>query len=282
MKNVLVVGEGSYIGESFARYAARRYNIKTISVKGDKWKDADFSNTDSVLHCAGIAHVAQKKDMRQLYYAVNCDLAVNVAEKAKAAGVKQFVFLSSMSIYGSGERVITPETKPNATDFYGGSKLEAEEKLTGLQVKPAMTMNLCILRPPMVYGFGCKGNFPRLVALAKKLSVFPNVQNQRSMIYIDNLCEFICRAIDENKSGLHFPQNAKYVNTTELVEIIARLCGKRMRTTRVFNPLISLAKSFISPVDKLFGDLVYAKTGDEAEYNVVSFEDGLRVSVLGK
>ena len=279
MKNVLIVGEGSYIGTSFARYASSRYNIKTICMKDGKLTDADFSSIDSVLHCAGIAHVAQKKNMRQLYYEINCDLAVNVAEKAKAAGVEQFVFLSSMSVYGDINGVITPETEPKATDFYGGSKLAAEEKLRQLA---SSVFSICILRPPMVYGFGCKGNFPRLVALAKRLPVFPNVQNRRSMIYIDNLCEFICQAIDNNKSGIHLPQNAEYMNTTELVKIIAQLHGKRMRTTRVFNPLISFLKKFFSPVDKLFSDLVYVKTGNEAEYNVVSFEDGARVAVLGK
>jgi len=279
MKNVLIVGEGSYIGTSFAQYATGRYNIKTICVKGDKWKDADFSGFDSILHCTGIAHVAQKKNMRQLYYDVNCDLAVQVAEKAKAAGVKQFVFLSSMSVYSDVTGVITPETVPKATDFYGGSKLTAEEKLRQLA---SSDFNICILRPPMVYGCGCKGNFPRLVALAEKLPVFPNVQNWRSMIYIDNLCEFVCQAIDENKSGIHLPQNTEYVNTTEFVKMIAQFQGKQMRTTRIFNPLISLAKNFLSPVDKLFGDLVYAKAGNEAEYNVVSFEDGVRIAVLGK
>jgi len=279
MKNVLIVGEDSYIGTSFAQYASDMYNIETICAKDGKLADADFSNIDSVLHCAGIAHVAQKKNMRQLYYDVNCNLAVKVAEKAKAAGVKQFVFLSSMSVYGSGECVITPETELKAMDFYGGSKLAAEEKLRQLA---SSDFGICILRPPMVYGFGCRGNFPRLVALAKRLPFFPNVQNRRSMIYIDNLCECICRAIDENKNGIHLPQNVEYVNTTEIVKMIAQLQGKQMRTTRIFNPLILLAKNFISPVDKLFGDLVYAKAGNETEYNVVSFEDGVRVAVLGK
>ena len=280
MKNVLIVGENSYIGTSFAAYSGSRYNIQTVDARDGKWKNADFFNVDAVLHCAGIAHVAQKKYMRQLYYDINCGLAVDVATHAKGAGVKQFIFLSSMAVYGSGNSFIGLETESSATDFYGGSKFAAEEKLRQL-VLPDSDFNLCIARPPMVYGYGCKGNFPRLIKLAKKLPVFPNIQNYRSMIYIDNLCEYLCQVIDKNKSGIHFPQNTEYVNTTELVRLIARFLGKEISTTGFFNPLILHSKNYFSTVEKLFGDLVYAKAGDEASYNVVNFEDGVRKAVLG-
>jgi len=276
MKHVLIVGENSYIGASFAKYAGERCSIQTVSARDGKWRDANFTGIDSILYCAGIAHAAQNKEMKQLYYHVNCDLAVKVAEHAKSAGVKQFIYLSSMSVYGNVGPVIIPETQPTAIDFYGGSKLAAEEKLQQLD------LHVCILRPPMVYGFGCKGNFPRLVKLSKSMLVFPKIKNRRSMIYIDNLCEFVCQAIMENKSGIHFPQNAEYVNTTELVQIISRLHGKEIRATGLLNPMIAILKNCLSPMDKLFGDLVYEKTGDEANYNVISFEDGVKMAVLGR
>ena len=268
MKNILIVGESSYIGMSFARYAGARFNITTICSRDGIWKEHDFSVYDAVLHCAGIAHVAQKD--RNLYYNINCDLAVDVAEKAKSARVGQFVFLSSMSVYGKEAREITTTTKPSAKDYYGGSKLLAEEKLTNLASEDFC---ICILRPPMVYGYGCKGNFPRLVGLANRVPIFPNVQNKRSMIYIDNLCEFICQAIEQNKSGVFTPQNAEHVNTTELVRCINR----KIRVTKIFNPFLRLFKS--SAIDKLFGDLVYAKTGDEADYNIVDFETSIKASL---
>jgi UDP-glucose 4-epimerase len=273
MKNVLVVGENSFIGASFANYATKRFNITTVDAKNNNWRDADFSGYDSVVHCAGIAHTT--KNPKQLYYDVNCELAEQVAAKAKASGVKQFIFLSTMSVYGNTKGEITPRTVPNATDYYGGSKLAAEKKLQKLA---AENFRLCILRPPMVYGFGCKGNFPRLVKLTRKLPVFPNIENQRSMIYIDNLCEFISQGIAANKNGVHFPQNAEYVNTTELAQIIKRVNGKKPRVTKIFNPLIFFAKKFISPAEKLFGNLFYEKTGDEAEYNVINFEEGVMLS----
>lgn len=265
MKRVLITGANSYIGVSFARYVDRHHGIEiqSITLRGENWQTFDFTNFDTILHCAGIAHIPQKKDMRDLYFNINCDLAVSVAQKAKAAGVKQFIFLSSMSVF-----------EPQS--FYGASKLAAEEKLQALS---SDDFNICILRPPMVYGHGCKGNFPRLVKLATKLPLFPNIQNRRSMIYIDNLCEFICQAIAENKTGIHNPQNAEYVNTTEMVELIAALHGRRMRTTKIFNPIIKLVQKKIKPLDKLFGNLTYEKTGNEAEYNVINFRDGVRAAV---
>ena len=277
-KKILIIGENSYIGRSFFRYAdsGKRFEVTAISARDGKWQHADFSQADAVLHCAGIAHVPQKKSMAGLYFDVNCRLAVDVAEKAKAAGVGQFVFLSSMSVYGQGEGVITPCTVPMAADLYGGSKLAAEE---GLRRLVAPGFDVCMVRPPMVYGAGCKGNFPRLVGLAQRLPVFPDVKNCRSMIYIDNLCEFLCQVIERSEKGVWLPQNAEYVNTAELVRLVARLRGKRVLTTRVFNPLIGVARRFVKPVDKLFGDLVYEKNGDEADYNVVGFEDGVRASI---
>ena len=267
MKNVLIVGKGSYIGQAFAKYAdALLFNVTTVGAKNGEWRSVDFSKFDTVLHCAGIAHVAQKKNMRELYYKVNCDIAVDVAKAAKEAGVGQFVFLSSVAAM-----------QPKAGDLYGGSKLKAEKILMGLG-----GMTLCIIRPPMVYGYGCKGNFPRLVKLAKTLPVFPKVQNRRSMIHIDNLCEFISQAILQNKSGVHLPQNAEYVNTTELVLLIAKISGRKMRTTRLFNPLIWLFKRWVKPLDKLFGNLVFELNGNEKKYNVVKFENSVESSITTK
>lgn len=278
MKNVLVVGENSYIGSSFAAYADshKPFTVNTVSAIDERWRVYDFSTVDTVLHCAGIAHIAQKKHMCKLYYDINCALAVNVAKYAKKAGVKQFVFLSSMAVYGTISDKITLETPLHAKDFYGGSKRTAEEELLKLSSED---FKVCIVRPPMVYGYGCKGNFPKLVKLSRKLPIFPDVKNERSMIYIDNLCEFLCQAIDKNKNGIHLPQNAEYVNTTKLVKTIAVVQGKKIRTTNIFNPLIIMLKHYVPQLDKLFGNLYYTKTGNEADYNVVGFEDSIKASI---
>ena len=276
-KRVLVVGANSYIGDSFAKYAGEQMDIDIVD-SFDEWKTVSFEGYDSILHCAGIAHVSQKTDMKQLYYAVNSDLAVEVAKKAKDAGVEQFIFLSSILVYGKTDTEITPETIPSPESFYGDSKLRAEMMLQPLADS---TFNICIIRPPMVYGHDCKGNFPKLMKLAMRLPLFPKINNKRSMIYIENLCAFIVCLVDNNCTGIHLPQNVDYVNTTELVQSIAKLKGKRIRTIRLFNPIVRLMAKFVSPVNKLFGNLVYVHNSLEDVYNVVGFEDSIRTTVFG-
>jgi len=275
-KRILVVGQGSYIGESFARYAKDIFTIDVVDSRNDKWQDVDFSGYDTILHCAGIAHVAQKKNMRELYYAINCQLAVTVAQKAKNEGVGQFVFLSSMSVYHHSQKEITKDTPPNPICFYGGSKLAAEKQLQQLATS---SLKMCIVRPPMVYGAGCKGNFPRIVTLTRRLPIFPNINNRRSMIYIDNLCEFFVQAIDSEREGVYLPQNEEWVNTTKLVKLIAKAQGKNIFTTKIFNPAIKLLSKSLSQFGKLFGNLYYAQTGDEHEYNKINFSDSIKASV---
>jgi UDP-glucose 4-epimerase len=265
VKTVLIIGQDSYIGTRFASYTADRFNTVTVDARENRWLAEDMSAFDTVLHVAGIAHEKQKKDMKALYYQINCDLTVEAVKKAKASGVKQFIFLSSMSVLNDDPR-----------DFYGGSKRKAEQELQKLS---SPDFHICIVRPPMVYGPGCKGNFPRLVRLAKRVSIFPNIPNRRSMIYIDNLCEFLCQAIDKTVCGIFQPQNTEYINTTHLVQFIAACFNKKIRTTRFFNPLIYLLIKRVPSLYKLFGFLMYEHTGDEAEYNVTDYEESIRASV---
>ena len=254
----MIIGENSYIGKSFAEFAADKHEITTISSRDGTWRYADFAGFDAVLHCAGIAHVKQTKRMKPLYFDVNCDLAVEIARRAKDAGIGQFVFLSSMAVYGNSVSEIDGATPPNPNigDYYGASKLQAENELGALADEK---FKLSIVRPPMVYGKNCKGNFQRLVKLAKIMRVFPDYPNRRSMIFIDNLSSFLCGIIESGASGIFLPQNKEYVNTTELVGLIAEYYGKRITTTKLFNPLIRALIKKISVFDKMFGDLFYTK-----------------------
>ena len=270
-----MIGDDSYIGQSFEAFAKGRYDIKMVNSRDGAWKSVDFTGYDSVLHCAGIAHVKQTKNMKPLYYEINCDLAVDVAKKAKEENVGHFIFLSTMAVYGTTNPEIDKRTVPNPNkgDFYGDSKLKAEQELQKLVDGD---FKLCIVRPPMVYGKGCKGNFPKLMKLAKKAPIFPNYKNRRSMIYIDNLCGFFCKSIDGEGEGVFLPQNEEYVNTTELVRCIAECYGKRMATTRLFNWLIWLLAKRVSVFEKMFGDLYYVGQGNEGEYSVLNFKESIK------
>ena len=211
MKKVLITGANSYIGTSFEKYVKENnvdFEIDTLDLLDPKWENYDFSGYDSVFHVAGIAHFSKDESKKELYYKVNTELTDNVAKVAKQAGVDQFVFMSSIIVYGdstSGERVITKQTKPNPSDFYGDSKWQAEQKLNKLSDN---TFKVVIIRPPMIYGKGSKGNYPKLSKLAQRSPIFPKFLNSRSMLHIDNLSEFLVQIILKNRDGVYFPQNA--------------------------------------------------------------------------
>ena len=217
MKKVLSTGAGSYIGTSVEEYLNRpeyagMYRVDTVDMIGDGWKEKDFSGYDTVFHVAGIAHadishVTEKQ--KKLYYRVNRDLAVSTAKKAKREGVRQFIYMSSIIVYGETtsirkERIITKDTKPHPTSFYGDSKWKAEQKLVPLGDK---NFHVAILRPPMIYGEGGKGNYQTLKKIAMKVPVFPDFPNRRSMLALENLCEYVRQLIEERKDGVFFPQD---------------------------------------------------------------------------
>jgi UDP-glucose 4-epimerase len=283
MKRVLVIGENSYIGKSFQVFAEGRYEIKMASSRNEAWREADFTGYDSVLHCAGIAHVSRNPKMEALYYEVNCDLTVAIAEKAKKEGIKQFVFLSSILVYGSSKAEIDVKTVPQPDDFYGASKLKAEQELQKLVDDD---FKICLVRLPLVYGEGCKGNFPRLIKLAKKSPLFPDYPNKRSMIYVENLMDFLGKIIDDGSAGIFLPQNNEHVNTSELVKCLAEAQGKRIATTKLFNPLLKTLAKRLSVFQKMFGDLYYVlqneNVGDDVhivQQNKVTFKDSIMQSV---
>lgn len=258
---ILITGKDSYIGTSFEKWVEQygnTYIVDTIDVRDNSWKQQWFAGYDAILHVAGIAHINAKKVDDSLYYKVNRDLAVDVAVKAKQDGVRQFVFLSSMSVYGIEQGVITKDTPCNPKNSYGKAKLEAEEIIHKLQ---DTSFSVSTLRPPMVYGKGCRGNYPRLAKLALKSPMFPNIKNERSMIHMDNLSEFIKVLIDDCAEGVFCPQNEEYVCTTEMVKIIADLHGRKIRLTKIFNPILKLVK--LNIITKVFGSLVYEKKFSE-------------------
>ena len=283
MKNILITGKNSYIGTSLENWLMRepdKYKIDTVDMKDGSWKEKDFSLYDVVFHVAGIAHVSSDPKMEDLYYKVNRDLTIETAEKAKAEGVKQFIFMSSIIVYGdssSRKRIIDKNTVPTPSNFYGNSKLQAEEGIKHLECDD---FKIVVLRPPMIYGKGSKGNYPRLANMAKKILVFPDIDNERSMLNIDNLCEFIKVMIDYEETGLYFPQNKEYVKTSGLVKTIAEVHGKKIWMTKLFNPVIRLIFG-VGIVNKVFGNLVYEKSMsdyDKSNYRIRDFRESIELT----
>lgn len=280
MKKILIVGKNSFIGQSFIKHAQTRnydFVIEEVTSRDEQWRNINFGQYDTIYHVAGIAHNSSDPKLKDLYYSVNRDLTIEVAKKAKAEGAKQFVFMSSMIVFGTQNSRITKDTTPNPDNFYGDSKLQAEKGILPLQ---SDEFNIVIMRPPMVYGKGSKGNFPKLVKLAKKTPVFPDFHNIRSMIHIDNLMECIARVIEMNLSGYFHPQNKEYITTSVLVKDIAKINAHKIFFTKLFNPVIVFLKSTIL-IQKMFGDLIYTKDMSifNFQYHLVSYEESIKFLV---
>ena len=286
MKRILITGKDSFIGTSFEKYMASygtEYSIETVDMISDEWRKMDFSSYDAVFHVAGIAHSDGgriSKEREAIYYSVNTDLTVEVARKAKADGARQFIFMSSAIVYGKSGRVgkrkhITLDTPTLPANCYGDSKLKAEAGIIPLSDE---SFNVVVLRPPMIYGKGGKGNFITLEKIAVKLPFFPYVKNERSMLYVDNLSELIRLLIENDESGVFFPQNREYTNTSEMVRMIGEARGKKVRLIKGFGWAMRLMAIFVGFLNKAFGNLTYDKSISEykQEYRIYSLESSIK------
>lgn len=266
MKKILITGANSFIGTSFEQFLNENHPdefiIDTLDMKDSAWKEKDFSSYDSVFHVAGIAHsdngsISENKE--KIYYTINTDLAIETAQKAKEEGVSQFVFMSSAIVYGDStkigeDKIITKNTPLNPTNSYGNSKALAEKGLIPLNDE---NFKVVILRPPMIYGKGCRGNYQLLVKISKITPVFPYIKNQRSMLYVENLCEFVRLVIDNGEQGVFWPQNSELSNTSEFVKLIALANNKKLVLLKGFTWLVKFMGLFFKSAQKAFGNLVY-------------------------
>lgn len=282
MKRVLITGANSFVGTNIEQWLLKspgEFEVDTIDTMNEAWKKADYTKYDAVFHVAGIAHVNPKSEMAPLYYKVNRDLAIEVAMWAKENGVKQFIYMSSRIVYHASKdmapNITTPQTKPDPNDFYGDSKLQAEK---GLNELACDTFKVANIRPPMIYGPGNKGNLPRLAWLAQKTPIFPAWHNKRSMLYVDNLAEFVKQIILREMGGTFFPQNAEYSDTVEIVRQFAKEHGHKIWISKLFNPLVWLGSFFLPALPKMFSDSYYVQEMSkyDFDYQLVSFKDSIK------
>ena len=257
MKKVLITGTDGYIGKKFEEWNLKsdsNIEIKFLDLKNDTWKQKDLSGFDSILHLAGIVH--KKKTSREVYFEVNKYMTVELAEKAKKSGVKQFVFFSTMSIFGVDSGEINKNTIPSPKNFYGISKYEAEIELEKLKNPD---FKIAIIRPPMVYGPNAPGNYKILSYVARRCLLFvPYVSNKRSMIHSDNLSKFINYIIFNNLNGYFHPQDREYITTSELIYKIRKENHQKVLFIKIPKKLHRIFRKS-KLYNKIFGDLVYSK-----------------------
>lgn len=278
VNKILVTGDDGYIANKFNEYVKKneKFEVTLISVKDDDWKKMDFSKYKAIIHLAGIVH--RKDATREEYESVNYKLSIELAEKAKKQNIEQFIFFSTASVYGNVRGMITSETRTNPDNFYGESKLRAEHELKKME---SDKFKICIVRPPMIYGKGCKGNYCTLSKLARKIPIFPKVNNKRSMLYIENLCEFIKLLIINKESGLFFPQDKEFVNTSKMVGLIAKENNHKILISSILNPFVVLGKHIPGKIgnlfNKVFGDLYYDinLSNYKENYNIKTFEQSI-------
>lgn len=282
--NILITGKDSYIGTHIKAHLEQSgHTAQELDTIGDTWQQAELSRYDAVVHVAAIVHEDAKTASQELFEKVNVELPVAIAEKAKAAGVKHFVFLSTMAVYGA-DKALTAEDSTVRTDaelkpvsLYGKSKLEAEHRLSELTED-----SFCVsfVRPPNVYGPGCKGNYmPLFRKLSKLLYICPRAFTdvRQSMLYIDNLSELIRLIVEQRRGGVFLPQDDVIPSTVDLIVGIRRAHGKKTHCSGFLGLFVRLFGT-LSPVKKLYGGVCYAEQDSDCfdyQYRIVPFETGL-------
>lgn len=282
---ILIIGKDSYIGNHVDLWLSKHgHEVTQLDVLADEWKTFDYSPYDAIVHVAGIVHRPDCNDW-ELYKRVNTDMPIAIATMAKEQGVKQYIFFSTMGVYGFDKKlarnIVDEDTSLLAEDMYGKSKLMAEVGLMKLQNE---SFNVVCVRPPSVYGKGCRGGYiTGFTAIARRLPVIPRAYEnvKQSFIYIDNLCEFVRLAIDKRLSGAYCPQDDKVVSANELLEVISKGIGKNYRSSWLMGQVVRFL-SFLPLVKKAYGGIEYSKELSIIEgvnYVVVPFDEGMRRTV---
>lgn len=273
MKRVLITGANSYVGTNVERWLMKepdKYNVETLDMKDPNWINFDFSKFDVVFHVAGIVHKKEKNKSKDIYIDVNFKLALDVAAIAKKSAVEQFIFMSTMAVFGLTSGQINPDTKTNPRTFYAKSKFLAEKKLDEINDE---TFKVTIIRPPMVYGNKSPGNFHKLSTFIKKIRIISTYHNKRSMIYINHLAEYIKIIIDKKIQGTFYPQNLDTVSTMECCKTILMVNDIKPLKLNIINPFLWIASKVF--FKKILGNLYYSPNMSNFEwgYNLYSFEE---------
>ncbi len=274
---VLITGKNSYIGNSVKAWLENKesgYHIDTISLKDKNLDELSFKLYDVIFHVAGIAHISNKKSLVSQYFTVNRDLAIAVAKKAQEEGVKQFIFTSTMAIYGDdlkiGDYRPVDINHPIPTNAYGQSKLEAD---LAIQKLDSPLFKVVILRIPMVYGKASKGNFLKLFSLAKKNPIYPKIKNIRSVLNINNLSELIRIIIQQSLSGIYYPQDKEYFSTSVFIKKVRDHSKKKTIQLSILNPFVKLLSMPFKFINKIYGNKYYDPIYKTINYQVSSLDE---------
>lgn len=238
---VILTGKNSYIAVNICKYlTSNDIDAECISVRNGI-DSIDFTGVDVIVHCAAVVH-KKEADYADEYDRVNYELTKKIADKAKSQGVKHFVFMSTMAVYGITEGIIYRDTPLEPKTLYAKSKLRAEKYVLSLSGE---NFKITVIRPPMVYGKNCPGNYQRLSKIAKKIPIIPDTDNRKSFIYIENLAWFIYGIIEKGREGIFMPMDKNYISTAYMMNLISgKKCSKKLGTIVKLIPLNIVKKAF--------------------------------------
>lgn len=278
---VFITGEKGYISTRLydeLKIKNENYMVYKNSVREETLNQLNFTDIDVVIHLAALVHKKESSYSENQYFNVNTILTEKLAIKAKCEGVKQFIFISTMAVFGKQEGSINSQSALVPKTLYGKSKFAAEEILKKLQDEH---FKVAIVRPPMIYGPKCPGNYALLSKLSKKTFIFPLVENKRSMLFIDNLNEFIYQLIQNRDSGIFHPQDPQYINTSSLVYEISKAYGKYIYFSKIAGKLLKILIGKKTIYNKIFGDLYYAEklsSYKDNSYQKFSLEQAISIT----
>ena len=279
MKKVLVTGASGFVGSYFLKKYQQKYNFESFSFLNDDFSNLDLCSVDVIVHLSALVHQMGGASYTE-YFRINVIQTLDLAKKAKLNGVKQFIFMSSVKVYGEESDVPYTELTPcRPQDDYGKSKLEAENQLKKLEDK---NFKVVIIRTPIVYGYGVKANIRSLINLVQRVSFLPfgKINNRRSMIYVGNLCFVVDHIIQEKRYGLFLVADKKTLSTTQMIEYIAMVLDKKVYLFKVpfFASLLHLLKP--SFYKRLFESLeIESSFEKELPYETL---DGIRYMIKGE
>ena len=260
---ILITGQSGFVGRVLFkelqnrgytvrgtnRTASHRHVMRDIVAVGDVGSSTDWSEalqeTDVIIHLANRAHVLDEssRDPLSLFREINVEGSIQLAKQAAAIGVKRFIFVSSIKVNGerTDEYPFTPEDQPNPQNPYAVSKTEAEMALR--RVAQVSSMEVVIIRPPLVIGSGAKGNFQRLTGLVRSGIPLPigSINNRRSIVSLGNLVDFLihCIANTQAANQTFLVSDGVDLSTPDLIRMVA---SSMKQSVRLFPFPVSLLK----------------------------------------
>ena len=283
MNNILLTGSSGFVGKYFINKYKDEYDIQIFSFLNDDIKNLDLKNTDVVFHLSALVHQMDGASTDE-YERVNIIQTLELAKKAKESGVKQFIFMSTVAVYGIETGTIYANSECKPITYYGKSKLKAERELLKLEDD---NFKVSIVRPPIVNGYNAPGNMKSLINLVNKVPILPfeKIQNKRSMVYIGNLCHLVDEIIKQNQSGIFLASDDESLSTTKLCELIAKNLDKKVYLVKIpfFETLLKVVKPSFHK--RLYGSLEVDNSITKEKLslkNPYSVEDGISLMLHPK